>query len=218
MEEFYPVPDEALKKRRFIEYKSNFIDPLFPQDKSIKIADLGAGYGLFLDACKRQGFTNLEGVEIIPKFAEYAEKELGLKNISRSDLFVYLESKSDNCFDIITAFNIIEHIKKEKVQDLLNLINRKIKSGGMFIMEVPNGDSPLGVHTYFTDITHEFAFSRKLAIKLLILAGFGGIKVMYQPMRRNPLIILGRKILAKLVGSEYPLMFSGNIILVGYKK
>ena len=218
MEEFYPEPDDNLKKRRFIEYKTTFIDPLFPKDKSIRIADLGCGYGLFLDTCRRLGYLNYEGVELLEKFVNYANKELGLKTVARDDIFHFLESKSDEYYDVVTALNTVEHVKKDKVQYLLNLINKKLKPGGMFVMEVPNADSPLGIHTFFTDLTHEFAFSRKLAIKLLHLAGFDSIRVIYQPMRRNPLIILGRKILAKLLGSEYPLMFSGNIILAGYKK
>ncbi len=218
VEEFYSQPDEALKKRRFIEYKTRFIDPFFPKDRSIKIVDLACGYGLFLDTCKKLGYVNYEGVEQIDKFVNYANKELDLKNIIQGDVFNFLESKNDNHFDIITAFNIVEHIKKDKVQYLINLINKKVKSGGFFIIEVPNADSPLGVKTLFSDLTHEFAFSRKLLIQILSIAGFGNIKIMYQPMRRNPFIKLGQKILAKLLGSEYPLMFSGNIIAIGYKK
>ena len=218
MEEFYPEPDDNLKKRRFIEYKTTFIDPLFPKDKSIRIADLGCGYGLFLDACRRLGYLNYEGVELLEKFVNYANKELGLKTVARDDIFHFLESKSDGYYDVVTAFNIVEHIKKEKVQYLLDLINKKMRHGGIFIMEVPNADSPRGIHTFYSDLTHEFAFSRTLAQELLHVAGFDKIQTRYQPMRRNPLIKLGQNIVAKLFGSEYPLMFSGNIILVGYKK
>src|SRR3989338_5472806 len=75
MEEFYPEPDDNLKKRRFIEYKTTFIDPLFPKDKSIRIADLGCCYGLFLDTCRRLGYLNYEGVELLEKFVNYAYKE-----------------------------------------------------------------------------------------------------------------------------------------------
>lgn len=218
MEEFYGKPDEILKRRRFIEYKTRFIDPLFPKDKSIRILDLGCGYGLFLDACRRSGYTNCEGVEMSGEFADYARQELGLNNIARGDLFSYLESKSDGHYDVITAFNIIEHIRKERVEYLFDLINKKLKQGGLLIAEVPNADSPLGLHTLFSDLTHEFAFSRGLVVKLFNLAGFDGIKVMYQPMRQNPLIKLAQKILAKVVGFEYKLMFSGNIIIMGHKK
>ena len=218
MKKFYREPDELLKLRRFVEYKTQFIEPLFPSDKSARIVDLACGYGLFLDACQRTGYKNCEGVELIEDCVRYARQTLGLNNITNGDLFDYLEAKNDNSCDAITAFNIIEHIKKDKIPYLLDLINKKLKPGGLFIMEVPNADSPLGVHILFSDLTHEFAFSRKLAIRLLGLAEFDSIKVIYQPMRRNPLIKLAQKIMAKVVGFDYQAMFSGNIILVGYKK
>ncbi len=112
---------------------------------------------------------------------------------------------------------IIEHIKKDNVEGLLDLIYKKLKPSGMLIMEVPNADSPLGVHIYFSDLTHEFAFSKKLGMTLLRHAGFDEIQVMYSPNMRNPLIKLAQKIMAKVVGFEHEMMFSGNIILVGYK-
>lgn len=218
MEEFYTKPDEKLKQRRFVEYKTRFIEPFFPKDTSIKILDVGCGYGLFVNTCQKLGYVNCEGVDLDRSYTNYADYSLAIKNITTSDLFDHLETKKDGHYDVITAFNIIEHIKKEKIQTLLNLIYKKITPGGIFIMEVPNADSPLGIHTFFTDLTHEFAFSRKLALRLLHIAGFDTIKVMYQPMRKNPLIKVAQKIMARIVGFEYEMMFSGNIILIGYKK
>jgi|SRR3989338_813005 len=215
--EFYEEPDEPLKRRRFIEYQTGFIEPLFPADTSVRITDLACGYGLFLDACRRVGYKNVEGVEAGETFVRYAHDTLGITSIARGDLFGYLESKTDGYFDVITALNIVEHVKKERVQELLDLIYKKLKQGGLFIMEVPNADSPLGVHTYFTDLTHEFAFSRTLVLRLFKIAGFANVKVRYQPNLRNPLIKLAQKILAKVVGLSYEAMFSGNIILVGYR-
>lgn len=218
LNEFYTEPDEFLKRRRTIEYATQFIEPLFPADRSIRISDIGAGYGLFLDACRKRGYENIEGVEAGEAFVLYARRELDIHTIACDDLFSYLESKKDGLFDIITAFNIVEHVKKDRVQYLLDLINEKLKPGGMLIMEVPNADSSLGVHTYFSDLTHEFAFSKKLAVRLLCIAGFDDIKVRYQLNLRNPLIKLAQKIMAKVVGLDHEAMFSGNIILVGYKK
>jgi 2-polyprenyl-3-methyl-5-hydroxy-6-metoxy-1,4-benzoquinol methylase len=217
MKEFYSEPDEQLKKRRFEEHKTRLIDPLFTSDKSAKILDLGCGYGLFLDSCKKLGYTNIEGVDSGGNFVKYAKKMLGLSSITCDDLFAYLESKNDDVYDVITAFNVMEHIKKDRVTQLLDLINGKLKPNGMLIIEIPNADSPLGVHTYFSDLTHEFAFSRKLIVQLLKNTGFDNIKVMYQPMRQNPLIKLAQKIMAKVVGFEYELMFSGNLIVASYK-
>lgn len=218
MGEFYSEPDEPLKARRFIEYKTRFIEPFFPKDKAIRIVDLACGYGLFLDTCRKLGYINYEGVEMSNTAVRYATQTLDLKNITCNDLSDYLKTKNDESYDVITAFNIVEHIKKDKIQSLLDLINKKLKTDGVVIIEVPNADSPLGIHTFFSDLTHEFAFSRKLAVRLLTLAGFVSIKVRYQPGQKNPFVKLAQRILAKVVGLDYRAMFSGNIILIGYKK
>ncbi len=218
MKAFYEEPDDRLKQRRSVEYATRFIRPLFPKDRSARILDVGCGYGLFLHACRKAGYADCEGVEQERAFAVYADETLGLKNITTGDLFDFLESKGDDSYDVITAFNIVEHIKKDKVQSFLVFVYRKLKPGGMFIMEVPNADSPLGIHTYFSDLTHEFAFSRKLGVTLLHHAGFSDIAVRYQPNLRNPLIKVAQKMLAKIIGFEHEQMFSGNIVFVGHKK
>lgn len=217
MEDFYLPPDEKLKTRKFAEYRARFIEPFFPKDTEARIADLGCGYGLFLDACRRSGYEHSEGVESVPAFARYAEQEFGVR-VAQKDIFDYLDLKSDGSLDVITAFNVIEHVKKDRVPDLLRLIRAKLSSDGIFIMEVPNADSPLGVHTYFSDLTHEFAYSKKLAVRLLKAAGFERIAVAYEPNLRNPLIKLTQQILAKMYGLDSGALFSGNIVLIGYAR
>lgn len=217
MESFYEAPDEALKRRRFSEYRREIIEPLFPKDPSAKILDMGAGYGLFLDACRRLGYGNIEGVEREPAFVDYARRELGLASVAQGDMLPYLESKGDGSLDVITALNIIEHVKKDRIEYLFALVRRKLRPGGIFVMEVPNADSPLGVHTYFSDLTHEFAFSKKLGLRLLATAGFERVSVCYEPNIRNPLVKIAQTALAKAFGLERDQLFSGNILFVGYR-
>ena len=216
--EFYSQPSEVLKKRKFIEYKTQYIDRFFPKDKTAKILDLGCSYGLFLDACNRCDFLDYEGVDFDDEAVNYARREFGLKNIFKDDLFKFLNSRPDNNYDIITAFNIIEHIKKERVLEMLDLISRKIKKGGSIYIEVPNGDSPIGIHTFYSDITHEFAYTKSLMIRLLQMAGFEEIKVIPNRVRSNLIVRLAQKVLAKVVGFDDKLMFSGNIMIIGQKK
>ncbi|OGN10640.1 MAG: hypothetical protein A3J46_05535 [Candidatus Yanofskybacteria bacterium RIFCSPHIGHO2_02_FULL_41_11] len=215
--EFYSQPNEALKQRKFVEYKTQYIDKFFPEDKTAKILDLGCSYGLFLDACNRCGFLDYEGVDFDDKAVSYARREFGLKNIFKDDIFNFIDSRSDDTYDVITAFNIIEHIKKEKVETLLNLIYRKLKPHGLLFIEVPNADSPIGIHTFYSDITHEFAYTKSLVTRLLETAGFKNTKVMPNRVRSNLIIRLAQKVLAKVVGFDDKLMFSGNIIVIGQK-
>lgn len=217
-EEFYSKPDSVLRQRKLIEYKKIYIDVYFPKDKTVKILDLGCGPGLFLEACKKSGYNNYEGVELSEKLIDYARQELGLDNIKQADIFEHLKSTKEQTYDIVTAFNIIEHIKKERVGELLGLIHDKLKSGGIFLSEVPNADSPLGIHTFYSDISHEFAYTKTLIARMFKLAGFTNIKVLPNRVRSNLIIRLAQKILAKIVGFDDKLMFSGNIIVVGHKK
>ena len=216
--EFYSQPSEALKQRKFVEYKTLYIDKFFPADKSVKILDLGCSYGLFLNTCKRCGYSNYEGIDLDNEAVGYASKEMDLKNIFQGDIFNFLDSRPHNTYDIITAFNILEHIKKERVVDLLKLIFGKLKPGGRIFIEVPNGDSPIGIHTFYSDLTHEFAYTKSLMMRLLQISGFEDVKVMPNRVRSNLLIRLAQKILAKVVGFDDKLMFSGNLIVIGRKK
>ncbi len=218
IEEFYSKPDQLLTERKLKEYKELYIDKYFPKDKTAKILDIGCSYGLFLAACQKLGYFNYEGVDFDGEAVNYATEDLGLKNVFKDDIFSFLNSRPNGNYDIITAFNIIEHIKKEQVVDLLSLISDKIKTGGSVYIEVPNGDSPLGIHTFYSDITHEFAYTEKLMRRLLRMAGFEEIKVMPNRVRSNLLIRLAQKVLAKIVGFDDKLMFSGNLIVTGRKK
>jgi 2-polyprenyl-3-methyl-5-hydroxy-6-metoxy-1,4-benzoquinol methylase len=214
----YENPNKQLVARRGVEYTRDFIEPFFPANKSAKILDLACGYGLFLKACVDAGYTNIEGQDLVPACVDYAEKTLDLKNIFQSDIFQHIESKENASFDIITAFNIIEHVDRDKVEQLITLISQKLRSGGIFIMEVPNAESPLGIATLFSDLTHQFAFTHGLLSSILRFAGFEKISVTPRYINSNPIIRLGQKIIAKIYGLDDRFMFSGNIIAVGYKK
>jgi len=217
-EEFYSKPDQLLTERKIREYKELYIDKYFPKDKTVKVLDLGCSYGLFLAACKKLGYTNYEGVDFDSEAVNYATEEFGLTNIFKDDIFSFLSSRPNGNYDIITAFNLIEHVKKEQVMGLLSLISDKIKRGGSIYIEVPNGDSPIGIHTFYSDITHEFAYTEKLMRRILKVAGFEGIKVMPNRVRSNFLIRLAQKVLAKIVGFDDKMMFSGNLIVIGRKR
>jgi ubiquinone/menaquinone biosynthesis C-methylase UbiE len=44
----------------------------------------------------------------------------------------------DSCFDVVTSFQVIEHIEEENVIRYLQEIKRILKEGGMFIVTTPN--------------------------------------------------------------------------------
>ena len=217
MNPYYTEPDNKLVTRRLKEYSNFFIGPFFPKDTSIKILDVGCGYGLFLKTCEKAGYLQYEGVDTDKPYTDYATKHLGLKNVHCANAQDYLRSKNEAFYDIIVAFNILEHIRKENVQEFLSLLYRGLTSNGMVILEIPNAQSPLGISTFYSDITHEFAYTPKLLNHLLSLAGFTSIKVIPKYVNTNSLIRFGQKILAKIIGLDDKIYFSGNLVAIAKK-
>ena len=82
-----------------------------------------------MNACRDSGYQNIFGVDYNVAAVEYATKTIGLKNVRFGDAFAYLEGQLDNSFDVITAVNFVEHIKKEHVLRLFSLVSKTQKRG-----------------------------------------------------------------------------------------
>ena len=213
---YYKEPDRSLFDRRMVEYKKKIIDPFFPKDKAVKVLDIACGYGMFLEAARRVGYENCEGQDISEASVRYVKDKLHLK-AEQNDLEAFLNSKSPETYDVITAINIIEHIKKEKIQDVLRLIQNRIKKGGTFIMEAPNALSPLGLATFYSDYTHEWPFTPVLIRSSFENAGLVETKIVPTYVNSNRIIRLCQKIFSKIIGLDNKLFWSGSLVAVGKK-
>ncbi len=113
-----------LEKLRII---SEFIFPF----KNLEILDIGCAAGYFLEVAKRNGF-NVYGIEISKEASAFANKEFGIKIIA-PDL---LSISSENKYDVITMFQVLEHLPfpKEQLMKVYDLL----KPGGILFIEVPN--------------------------------------------------------------------------------
>jgi 2-polyprenyl-3-methyl-5-hydroxy-6-metoxy-1,4-benzoquinol methylase len=98
------------------------------------VLDVGAGYGFFLAEARRAGAKRVVGIE--PSVAEctFATKALSL---DMRNSFGSLQR--DDQFDIVTAFEVIEHIS-EPIEFLRSVGNR-VKRGGSVIIGTDNFES-----------------------------------------------------------------------------
>ena len=112
------------------------------------VLEIGFGDGGFLAYAKSQEW-NITGTESNKRLVEIARQE-GF-NAIHSDEFDELE---DQYFDLVVAFDVLEHVKQEDLGRLLSSIHKKLKIGGALIARFPNGDSPFGLALQHGDITH----------------------------------------------------------------
>lgn len=132
---------------------------LFPLTKRISILDLGCSGGGFVKDCLDDGMfaVGLEGSDFSQKHkrAEWRTIPEYLFTCDVSELFsMYVEDQNIKMplkFDVITSWELIEHIAEAKLSTLISNILRHLDVGGLWIISVsPNTEIKNGVHLHQT--------------------------------------------------------------------
>lgn len=114
--------------------------PPYQNPKGKKLLDVGCGTGEFLYVMQGSGYEAC-GVDFNKNAIELARKNLGIKNIYQDDVINFLKDKIEE-YDIITAFEILEHLDNPK--RFVELIYQALKPGGYFAVSLPNRNRYFG--------------------------------------------------------------------------
>jgi len=157
-------------------YLHRLIDIHFPEKRDARILEIGCGHGALIYYAKQKGYKHLVGIDTSLEQVEEAWK-LDLKdNIRQEDLMETLRKSSDKSYDVIIALDVIEHMTKSELLDLVEELHRVLCSGGKLILHMPNAASPFFGRVRYGDYTHEQAFTQSSLSQLLISHGFSGVQ------------------------------------------
>lgn len=98
------------------------------------ILDIGCATGEFLNACRQHGFS-VEGIEPNENARQIA---LQNHNLSIHGLEM-IKSLSDNSFDVITLWHVLEHVPD--LNERMKQISRLLKPDGTVFLALPNHES-----------------------------------------------------------------------------
>lgn len=115
-----------------------------------RVLDFGFGSGQFLDWARRTGYraVGIENIEALVASATarghkaYLGQLPGGKDHHRAS------------FDAIVAFDVLEHLTREEIADVLALFAQLLRPGGKLLARFPNGHSPFGRLNQYGDATH----------------------------------------------------------------
>lgn len=155
-------------------YRGRFL-PFLPKDKDANIIDVACGAGQFLYFLQKEGYHRSRGIDISQQAIDIAQT-MGVRNAVVGDLFEVLPHHEGE-FQHVSANDIIEHLKKEKTFDFLDLIYISLKPGGTVSMTTDNAGSLLGGRGVFMDFTHETPFTAESLAQVLCVAGFEDVAV-----------------------------------------
>jgi 2-polyprenyl-3-methyl-5-hydroxy-6-metoxy-1,4-benzoquinol methylase len=106
--------------------------------KKGKILDIGCGCGSFLLAAQKKGYT-VWGIDMDNRMIEIGKK-WGVKNILVASFEQYYKTTKQK-FDIITLFDVLEHIENPNV--FLVQIKELLYPNGYIVITVPNSKRPI---------------------------------------------------------------------------
>lgn len=108
-------------------------------NRASRLLDLGCGTGMFLE---RQGESRKTfGLDFSPEALAFTRRR-GLNRLVCGDS--QLLPFRDACFDIVTAFDLIEHVDRDG--DVVAEVHRILRPGGILLSTVPAHPSLWGEH------------------------------------------------------------------------
>lgn len=166
--------------------------------------DCGCGEGYIVSWLKARGYVRAGGVDASPEEIAVA-RGLGLA-VECSEIAPALAARA-GAVDFLIFRNVLEHLYKREVVDILAAAHRALRPGGKVWVQVPNAESPFGARLRYADFTHELAFTQDSIAQVLRVAGFSDVSV--YPVR----IGFGglRGLLWKAMEAFYKLMLTAEL-------
>lgn len=162
---------------------------VLPENRSVKILEIGFGTGFLIKYLLSNGYKNIHGIELSEEETVFVQKNIysGVERVDSTEDFL---EEHKNEYDLIFMFDVLEHIPKDKVIDLLIQIRQALRNNGFFIARVPNGSNPLNSNAYCCDFTHEFIYGASSLLQVNKIAEFSEIKIL--PFKEENISLHGK--------------------------
>jgi 2-polyprenyl-3-methyl-5-hydroxy-6-metoxy-1,4-benzoquinol methylase len=117
------------------EVYQQFIETFLPKTGEGSLLDVGCGLGFFVKTVmEKRPEWNVLGYEMSANAVKFAKERNGLTNVYEG--VVQSGNIKENSIDIVTLWDVIEHIPKP--DPLLQYIHTILKPGGFLFLQTPN--------------------------------------------------------------------------------
>ncbi len=200
-----------------IDYKFEVERFLGENYKSKSILDLGCGIGGVLNFLKQNGCTDIFGIDNSEEQIDVCKKYV-TNNVSRIDIFEFLKSSYKE-FDIIIMFDIVEHIQKNRIIELLKLVYDSLSPNGIVIIRTPNMGSIIAPYGRYLDFTHDTGFTSESLQQVLSESEFTDINFFNSAIGRKRIYLLKliHKIFSLMYRTRYSEIVTANILATAKK-
>lgn len=142
-----------------------------PDWSKARFVDIGSGRGEWLDILREHGAVDYVGVDL-NETQNRLTRQRGHQAMQQ-DCIAYLKELPEGCVDLISGFQIIEHLPMATIMTLLKESHRVLKKGGMILFETNNPcNLMVGADTFYLDPSHRRPLDPRLMEFLAEYCGF----------------------------------------------
>ena len=154
-------------------YYEREVRPLLPADRQSRVVDIGSGYGHLLRFLLEEGFQRVGAVDSSQALLRDTARSLpGKLEFAHHGDGVEFLAKYPDSFDLITLFDVLEHIEPERHDTTMQHLFRALRPEGRVIVRVPNMANIFGVYSRYMDYTHRHGFTEFSLFQLFRSGGF----------------------------------------------
>ncbi len=140
--------------------------------------DLGCGRGEWLELMQEWKIAAL-GVDRNESMINSCKKRR--LDVIKNDLLTHIKYQSSDSVDILTAFQVVEHLHINTLTEVLKESYRILRPGGVLILETPNPENLIvGACNFYADPTHIQKIPPELLRTLVEDMGYVNVKVIRQ--------------------------------------
>ena len=192
--------DEALWYEHMARYifAANFV-----KDKNVLDAGCGSGYGA--DFLASRGAKYVLGVDISSEAIAYAQEHYRRNNLEYLVMDVTNLRLDDKSFDVIVAFEVIEHLHDQ--EKFLAEVRRVLKDDGLLIISTPNREvyrlgleaNPFHTKEFNFEEFYQLLSRYFCSVKIFAQSYFAGIFItsIFDGWQRSEKVILDSSLLKK---------------------
>jgi SAM-dependent methyltransferase len=206
------VPErESLKAqlRGRAPYLRDWVRRLFPDDKSVRVLDVGCGYGALVQVLRDCGYRNVTGIDGSQEQVDMAGR-LGVEGVQLGEAFPWMQAAPSASIDVLCVFDVLEHLDRQELHDLLVEASRVLSPAGCCIGHVPNAQGLFSMAIRYGDLTHELAFTESSLRQIFGTLGFGDVRCFEDRPIIHGLTSLARRILWEAGSLPFRILFAAE--------
>lgn len=140
-----------------------------------RFIDVGSGRGEWLDILRENGAVDYVGVDLNARQNTLCEARG--HHVVQMDCIEYLAAQPENSVDLVSGFQIIEHLCMSDFIELLRQSYRVLKPGGMIIFETQNPRNIIvGANTFYIDPSHKRPLDPRMVSFIVEWCGYSDVK------------------------------------------